>query len=127
MHLQTEKHQDVIDELVEQYDLPLSTARLLLRDWSKCRNLRLAQALRDQGAVARQNTTEQHRGVDGIGQVQRRLSASLENEIISLYGQDALKDDRFMDRLNRENDLNYKPNYNKKARIIVDKPLRQTA
>lgn len=118
MHLVTEKHNDVVEQLVEQFGIPLSTARELLRDWQRGRNLRLEKALRDQSAVAAQNAEENHRGVEGVGQCARRLADSLRLEILSIYGPDALSDDRFMDRLDRENHFGFKPHYQQKARII---------
>jgi len=117
MHLALENRDEVMDEMVDL--LGPSTAKRVYADFERGNNLRLAAALRDQARVSRANQEAEHIGVDCIGQVRRRIATSLESELRRLYGQDALKDDAFMDRLQRDNpNFNFKPAYKRKARII---------
>ena len=117
MHLALEKHDETYDELVDL--VGPSAARRVFEDFKKGRNLRLAAALREQTEVGRQNSKMEHRSVDGIGQVQRRYGPKLRHAITELYGADALKDDKFMDGLNRDNpNFNFKPTYKGKTTII---------
>lgn len=87
-------------------------------DWKRNRQEQFAQAMRDQQVVAKSNEQQQHRGVDGIGQVKRRMASSLEAILKPLFGEEALKDEKFMERLDKDNNFGFKPHYDKKATII---------
>jgi hypothetical protein len=117
MHLQIQKNNETLEELTEL--LGPSLAKRAYADFERGNNLRLAKALSEQAAVGRSNANASHRGVDGIGQVGARMATSLQHELRRLYGQDALQDEAFIDRLNRDNpNFNFKPAYQRKTRII---------
>ena len=115
MHLVTDNDPPPA-ELVESFGPAM--ARKLYEDFKTGRNLRLAQALRDQQEVARDNAGARHHGVDGMGQVETRMATRFKYAIIEQYGQEALSDPEFMKRLDRENGLGLKPSYESKARIV---------
>lgn len=115
MHLVTDTDPPP-DELVQEFGPGM--ARRLYEDFKRCRNLRLAGAINDQMQVARANAGERHHGVDGMGQVESRIAQKFKYAIIDMYGHDALNDPDFMKRLDRENGLGLKPNYERKARIM---------
>lgn len=116
MHLVT-THDGPTDELVE-FVGSRDLAQRLWEDYKAGRNLRLEKALRQQAQVARENAQAQHRGVDGLGQVDRRMAQSLRYELIRIYGQDALRDPAFMRKLDADNSLGLKPTYQPKSQII---------
>lgn len=87
-------------------------------DWKTKRQQRIDKALKDQAVVAKSNSEQQHRGVDNIGQVNRRVAESLDGVIKELYGPHAVDDPKFMDRLDKDNNFGFKPHYDKKTVII---------
>lgn len=118
MHLVLSKNRDIVNQLVEQWGIPLALAERMMVDWQEGVNLKLKEAFNEQVVVGAQNAQEQHRSVNGLGQCRQRLSFKLEDALRQLYGADSLKDDKWMDKLNREHGLGMKPNYECKARVV---------
>ena len=87
-------------------------------DYRDQRAKRLKRALSDQATVAKQNANAKHHSVEGIGQVMRRMAPTLRAELTPLYGHDFIHDDKFMDRLDKDNNFNFKPSYEGKTTIV---------
>jgi hypothetical protein len=117
MHLKIASQDHPPEWMFESF--PPDIAKQLWHEYKRGTSLKLKKALEEQNAIAYHNSKEQHRGVDGVGQVGRRIATSLRAELVNLYGEDALHDDAFMDRLNRENNFNFKPSYERKAQVSV--------
>lgn len=127
MHLVLDRNRALVDELMENFSLSKATAERCVLDWQEGRNLRLKEIYNEQLMVGAQNAREQHRSVDGLGQCTQRLSARFEDALIQLYGAESIKDPKWMRKLDREWGLGMQPHYDKKARIIVDKPVGHAA
>ncbi len=89
-----------------------------LQQWRTRKQDLIDQGLKDQAIVAKSNQEQMHRGVDGVGQCNRRVAQSLDTAIKEIWGPDAVDDQKFMDRLDKENNFGFKPHYDKKTVII---------
>ena len=85
---------------------------------------RVDAALKEQHRISKENEKVSHRGVDGVGQCDARLSPKFKTELVRMFGADAIKDEKFMKGVEKDNNFNFKPNYERKATMIVDKPVQ---
>lgn len=124
MQIITDKNHALVMRIAEECNFSLDFARRIVRDWEAGRNLRAAKAFEDQMQVARQNQKEHHRSVDTIGQCTDRMAVSMEAFLCECYGKEQVQDARFRRELDLKHGLGLKPNYDKKARIVMDKHFK---
>lgn len=83
----------------------------------------LAEALREQALVSVANFKAEHRPMEGLGQCEFRMAKRLHDWILKWIGVEWVYDEVFIKQLIADNaDLCLRPQYAKKAAIIVAKP-----
>lgn len=122
MHLITDKNHQTVQMMaswLESLDLPPEWALEMVLDFERGEALRLSKAIREQMAVSIQNAQAAHRGVDGLGQAEIEMASSLRQEIYRRYrDKEVLSDPKYLKKLEDEYGLQFKPNYQRKARIV---------
>jgi hypothetical protein len=122
MHLVTDKNRRVVELMahwLETLDLPPQWAVAMVQDFERGEALRLEKAIRDQMKVSVENARAEHRGVEGLGQVEVQMASSLRQEIHRRYADKGVLEDRdYLAKLEREHGFRFRPNYQRKARIV---------
>ncbi len=122
MHLITDRNHQMVQRVaafLEEGGLPPEWAVKFVRDCERGEAGRLTKAVNDQMELSALNAKAQHRGVDGLGQVQSAMAPSLAAEIRRRYADRHVIDDpKYMRKLEREYGFQFKPNYQRKARVV---------
>lgn len=131
MHLITDKnhrHVQLMAAWLEELDLPPQWAVEMVHDFERGEALRLEKAIKDQWAVSDANARAQHRSVECLGQVELQMASSLKAEIQRRYAdKHVLEDPKYLKKLENEYGFRFKPEYQRKASVIVNKPLLPAA
>lgn len=122
MYLITAKNHQLVQRVaawLEEGGLPPEWAVDFVRDCEECNAGRLSKAVEKQIELSGANARAEHRGVEGLGQVQRSIAPELAAEFQRRYaGKHVTEDAKYMKRLEREYGFQFKPNYRRKARIM---------
>jgi hypothetical protein len=122
MHLILEKNHQLVQRIaawLAQMELPTAWAVPLVQEFEKGESLRLAKAIEEQLALSKENRDAEHRGVDGLGQVTSQVASSLRMEIVRRMGPQAMEDKKLLRRIEQDYGLQFKPNYQRKARVVM--------
>ena len=124
------KDKAILDSLIEFFvDVGfINEARRLgercFNEYKQANADRVDRAIKAQHALSKENEKAAHKGVDGVGQCEQRLDPAFKAEVIRMFGNDAIEDEKFMKGVERDNNFNFKPTYERKATMIVDKTVQ---
>lgn len=115
LNIKTDAPADTMEELTDAFGPAI--AQRLWNDFVNGRRLRLKEIINEEFKVSRQNATASHRGADGMGQVEVRMSQRLKYAIIGEYGREAYEDPDFVRKLGEDSGFRFKPAWQRKAQI----------
>lgn len=121
MFLVLDKNREKVQQIaawLDELELPTAWAVYFVQRFERGEEMRLAKAIEDQLALSKENHEAEHRGVEGLGQVNRQIADTLREEIRRRMGEHTLDDPKIMRRIEREYGLCFKPSYKPKARVV---------